>query len=93
MLGSLIATAGRGFKPSQVVVLRLSLAASLLFFQEIVLFLFLLLDAQESELLLEAFLLISRNKEGMCGFLGSAVNKKAKYCISGTVNVLSKNRI
>lgn len=37
MLGSLIAAAGRGFKPDQVAVLRLSLAASLLFFQDVVL--------------------------------------------------------
>lgn len=37
MLGSLTAAAGMGFKPSRVAVLRLSLAASLLFFQVVVL--------------------------------------------------------
>lgn len=91
MLGSLIAAAGKGFNPNQVSVLRLSLAASLLFFQEVVLVPPSSVECTGIRVTSRRVFLLYQGTRRECGdFWWSAVNKKAKYCVSGTVESFSQ---
>lgn len=90
VLGSLIAAAGRGFNPNQASVLRLSLAASLLFFQEVVL-VPPSVECTGIRVTSRRFFLLYQGTRRECGdFWWSAVNKKAKYCVSGTLESFSQ---